>query len=151
VARIRNAVEAARSLPPSPLGERPGAGPARADFRARLAEAHAGQLNERIEKALTQIDELGQRLATSLSLEDLKRYRQAIATLMRDLTHHMVEIKTQLDWDAQAWEHRTLVIIRKVNEELERLTEMVLSQEKDRLAILEKIGDIKGMLLDLKL
>ena len=56
-----------------------------------------------------------------------------------------------MEWDAQAWEHRTLVTVRKVNEDLEKLTEMVLAQEQDRLGILAKIDDIKGMLLDLRM
>ncbi|HLN60619.1 MAG TPA: DUF327 family protein, partial [Symbiobacteriaceae bacterium] len=74
-----------------------------------------------------------------------------IGSLLRDLTTNMVEVRTQMEWDAQAWEHRTLITVRKVNEDLEKLTEMVLAQEQDRLGILAKIDDIKGMLLDLRM
>jgi uncharacterized protein YaaR (DUF327 family) len=123
----------------------------RGSFREQLKLAHAGQLNERIDKALAHIEELGARLAQSMTMADLKQYRQAIALLMRDITNHMIQVKAQLDWDAQAWEHRTTVILRKVDVELENLTNMIMNQEKDRLAILEKIGEIKGLLLDMRM
>lgn len=131
--------------------ERPTGANVRNAFRAQLQQAHVAQLNERIDRALAQIEELGARLGQSLSMPDLKRYRDAIAGLMRDLTGNMVEVRTQMEWDSQAWEHRTLITVRKVNEELEQLTSMVLTQEQDRLGILAKIGEIKGMLLDLRI
>lgn len=149
--RIRIGSDIAQPLAPRERGERPAGAPVQGAFRERLARAQVSHLNERIDKALAQIEELGNRLGESLSMADLKRYRQAIAGLMQDLTSNMVQVRTQMEWDSQAWEHRTLVTIRKVNEELERLTDMVLAQEKDRLAILDKIGEIKGMLLDVRM
>jgi uncharacterized protein YaaR (DUF327 family) len=43
-----------------------------------------------------------------------------------------------------------LVTIRTVNEELEKLAGMVVAQEQDRLGILNKIGAINGLLLDIR-
>ncbi|HWI60995.1 MAG TPA: YaaR family protein [Symbiobacteriaceae bacterium] len=149
--RIRVGTDLSQAITTRERTDRPAQGAAPGAFRAQLAQAHAGQLNERIDKALAEIDDLGARLGQTLSMADLKRYRQAIAGLMRDLTNNMVQVRTQMEWDSQAWEHRTLVTIRKVNEELEKLTEMVLAQEQDRLGILEKIGEIKGMILDVKM
>lgn len=149
--RIRLGTDMTQSVTARERLERPAGHAARGDFRTRLAQAAVEQLNERIDKALVRVDELGARLGESLSMADLKAYKQAIATLMRDLTQNMVQVRTQMEWDSQAWEHRTLVTIRKVDEELERLTEMVVTQEKDRLDILSKIGEIKGMLLDLRM
>jgi uncharacterized protein YaaR (DUF327 family) len=149
--RVRIGTDMSQAITTRDRTDRPAQAGARGDFRAQLVEARVGQLNERLDKALAEIDDLGQKLGQTLSMADLKRYRQAIAGLMRDLTTNMVEVKTHMEWDSQAWEHRTLVTIRKVNEELENLTNMVLNQEQDRLGILAKIGEIKGMLLDVKM
>lgn len=148
---IRVGTDLSQAITTRDRSDRPAQGAAPGGFRAQLAQAHVGQLNERIDKALADIDELGTRLGQTLTMADLKRYRQAIAGLMRDLTSNMVQVRTQMEWDSQAWEHRTLITIQKVNGELEKLTEMVLTQEQDRLAILEKIGEIKGMLLDVRM
>lgn len=149
--RVRLSTDMTQSLPARDRAERPAGAPSRGAFQERLAQAHVGQLNERIDRALAEIEELGARLGQSISMADLKRYRQAVAGLMKDLTGHMLQVRTQLEWDSRAWEHRTLTTIQKVDAELEKLTDMVLNQEQDRLGILAKIGEIKGMLLDLRI
>jgi len=47
--------------------------------------------------------------------------------------------------------HRVFATIKIVNEKLEELTREVLSSERDHLAILGKIEDIRGLILDLVL
>lgn len=149
--RVRPGADLTQGLSVRDRGERPAAAAARGAFQERLAEAQAGQLNERIDSALADIEAMGTRLGQSLSMADLKRYRQAVAKLMRDLTGNMLEVRTQMEWDSRAWEHRTLTTIQQVNDQLQQLTDMVLTQEQDRLAILAKIGEIKGMLLDVRM
>jgi uncharacterized protein YaaR (DUF327 family) len=147
---VRISSETIPSLPARERTERSAGPAASGSFRSHLAGARIGQLNERIDRALKEIDELGTRLGQTFSLADLKRYRQAISGLLKDLTTNMVQVRTDMEWDSQAWEHRTLVTVRTVDQELEKLTQMVVAQEQDRLGILAKIGEIKGMLLDLK-
>jgi uncharacterized protein len=147
---VRIGTDVTHGLPARERSDRLAGAEVRNAFRSHLAGAQVGQLNERIDRALKEIDDLGGRLGQTFSLVDLKRYKQAIGNLLKDLTSHMVQVKTHMEWDSQAWEHRTLVTVRTVDQELEKLTEMVVDQEQDRLAILAKMGDIKGMLLDLK-
>ncbi|MFZ5815027.1 MAG: YaaR family protein [Bacillota bacterium] len=123
----------------------------RVPFRQQLARTHAMHFNERIDRALAEIERFGNRLGETFSQHDLRAYREAIARLFRDLTHHMVEVRADLEWDSQTWEQRTMVTIRKVDEKLEELSRLVLDQEQDRIAILEAIGEIKGMLVDVRM
>lgn len=131
-------------------GERP-LPAAAVPFRERLAQSTALQFNQRIDRALAEIEVLGQRLSESLSQHDLRAYRDAIARLFRDVVHQMAEVRADLEWDSHSWEQRSMVAIRKVDEKLEELSRLVLEQEKDRLAILEAIGEIKGMLVDVRM
>lgn len=127
-----------------------GAQGSRGAFRAKLIESQVVQANTRLDEQLRAIDQIGEQLGRSLSIADLKRYRQAISAFFKDALRMGTQVKTQMEWDSQAWEHRTLVTIEKVNHELDELTELVHAQEQDRLKILAKIGHIKGMLLDIK-
>ena len=131
-------------------GER-ATGAARVPFREHLARTHAMHFNERIDRDLEEIDELGRRLTESLTQEDLHRYREAIGRLFRDITRHMAEVRQELDWDTGAWEQRTLITIQRVDERLEELSRLVLEQERDRLAILAAVDEIRGLLLDVKM
>ena len=45
--------------------------------------------------------------------------------------------------------HRVYGIIRQVDKNLDELAEELLKEEKDNLAILNKIDDIRGMLIDI--
>ena len=45
--------------------------------------------------------------------------------------------------------HRVYGIIRKIDENLDALAEELVADEKDHLAILSRIGEIKGLLLDI--
>lgn len=132
-------------------GERPTPATGRMAFRDQLARTHAAHFNERIDHALVEIEHLGHRLGESMTVGDLKRYREAIARLFRDLTAHMMEVRSEMEWDSQTWEQRTMVTVRKVNEKLEELSQLVLEQEQDRLSILDAIGEIKGMLVDVRM
>lgn len=149
--RVRLGTDVRQNITARERLDRSGGLPEAASFRDRLASAHAGKLNERIDRALSQIEELGGRLGESFSFAELRKYKQAIAGLFKDLTSNMLEVKTELEWDSQAWEHRTLVTIRKVDAELEKLSDLILDQEQDRMAILAKIGEIKGMLVDVRM
>lgn len=149
--RVRPGPDRVPNVPSRERPDRPVNATAEGSFRDRLAKAQVGQLGDRIDKALAEIDQLGARLSETLNLADLRRYRQAIAVLFKDLTSNMFQVKTEMEWDSQAWEHRTLMTVQKVDSELERLTDLVLNHEQDRLAILAKIGEIKGMLLDVRM
>lgn len=147
--RVRRAGELTR-IATTGRGERPTPA-ARVPFREQLAQTHALKFNERIDRALGEIDRLGQRLGESFGQHDLRSYREAIGRLFRDLTSHMMEVRANLEWDAHTWEQRTMVTIRQVDEKLEELSRLVLDQEQDRLAILTAIGEIKGMLVDVRM
>ena len=45
--------------------------------------------------------------------------------------------------------HRVYGIIRKIDENLDALAEELVADEKDHLAILSRIGEIEGLLLDI--
>ena len=45
--------------------------------------------------------------------------------------------------------HRVFAIVKNINEEVERLTQDVLNGEKDNLKLLQRLADIRGLILDL--
>jgi uncharacterized protein len=127
------------------------AGGSRSAFRAQLTDAHLQKVNDRLDEMLKHIDHQGAALGRTLNLIDLKKYRQAIQSFFKEALKMGTQVRTELEWDSRSWEHRTLVTIDKVNRELDELAALVHAQEQDRIKILSKIGDIKGMLLDVKI
>lgn len=136
---------------PAPVGERPRSPAPSASFGRELGQARLGSIRERMQELLGRIDDLGARLAAEMTIANLRAYREAVRGFLAELQQAAVTVQTDLEWDYQAWQHRSLTVLRTVDAELEELGRMVLDHEQDRLKILAKIGEIKGMLLDVKL
>jgi len=45
--------------------------------------------------------------------------------------------------------HRIFAIVKRINQNLEELTQEVLKKERDHLKILARIEDIRGLILDI--
>jgi uncharacterized protein len=54
----------------------------------------------------------------------------------------------QSSFDARG-RYKEYSIVHKINAELEKLTSQVLADQKDNLTILEQLGTIRGLLVDL--
>lgn len=130
--------------------ERAAAAPAAA-FSQELKTARLGLVRARLDEYLREIEALGARLADERTMGNLKAYKTAVRNFLAALQREAVQVQTELDWDYQSWEQRTLTVVRKVDDELDKLAHMVLDSQADRLQILAKVGEITGMLLDIRI
>lgn len=105
---------------------------------------HSEQLNALIKN----IDDIGNRLAQSQNLKDLTKYKTMVKQFVREAVDFGLELKK-----GKAWDHfgqgRDLTIVQVVDEQLIELTKEVTAAEKSGNRILDKIGEIKGLLINL--
>ncbi len=148
--KVQRVTETATEVP-VPAGERRKVAQPETSFTQNLNKAKMGTLRERLHAQLVQLDELGGRLAKEMTIANLKAYKGAVKQFLQDLQKGAVSVQTSTEFDYQAWQERSLTIVEKVDEELEELGRLVLNHEQDRLKILEKIGEIKGLLLDIRI
>ncbi len=103
---------------------------------------------EQLSKLMSQIESAGQRLSKSRTFKDLAKYKR----LVKDFVHEAVEfglnLKQSHDWNASG-NSRTLKLVENIDKELLEMTKILMDQEKDPIDILDKIGEIKGLLIDL--
>lgn len=122
-----------------------------ASFSRQLGQARLSGAQAQLEKLLADIAAEGERLARSFSLADLRRYKAMVRSFMQEVLDNGLSLRRELNMDPYSFEQRTLVTVRSVNQELDDLARMVLDREKDHLAILAKIGEIKGLLMDMRI
>ena len=67
---------------------------------------------------------------------------------MNEVTAHSHEFSRENFLDRRG-RHRVYGIVKEVDKSLDDLAQELLKDEKDNLAILNKIDDIRGMLLDI--
>jgi uncharacterized protein YaaR (DUF327 family) len=85
-----------------------------------------------------------------MNLEELLRYKKLVAQFLDKAVHEMFQLNKKSEWDRRG-RHNIYALVRKVNEELEKLTEEVIASQKDQLFVLSCVDDIRGLLMDLML
>ena len=90
----------------------------------------------------------GEKLAKHRDVKDMKKYRGLIKDFLNEIVNRSHEFSRENFLDRKG-RHRVYGIIRLVDKNLDELAQELVKDEKDNLSILEKIGEIRGLLLDI--
>lgn len=90
----------------------------------------------------------GEKLAKHRDIKDMKRYRTLVKDFLNEVVNrsHAFARENFLDRKGR---HRVYGIIRLIDKNLDELAQALVNDEKDNLEILNKIGEIRGLLLDI--
>ena len=118
-------------------------------FRFTLMSAIEEEgLQERLGLMYEDITMQGNKITKHMDVKDMKRYRTLIKEFMNEIAANSHEFSRENFLDRRG-RHRVYGIIREVDKTLDELADELMKDEKDHLAILGKIDDIRGMLLDI--
>lgn len=106
------------------------------------------ELQEKLSNLMRDIEEQGSKIAKHMDIRDMKRYRNLVKEFMNEVTANSHAFSRENFLDRRG-RHRVYGIIKEVDKSLDDLAQELLKEEKDNLAILNKIDDIRGMLLDI--
>jgi len=101
------------------------------------------------EGLLGEIDEQGKRLSKFKTIKDLQTYKHLVQQFIEKAVSHGLGLSQNHNWQFSKGQVQT--IIRTIDQHVMELTEEVLKTGADSLAILGKIGEIKGLLINLYL
>ncbi|MCI8489509.1 MAG: YaaR family protein [Lachnospiraceae bacterium] len=119
------------------------------DFKFTLTSAiQEAQLQERLNTLLNEITNQGDRIAQHMDIRDMKKYRGLVKDFLNEVVNRSHKFSRENFLDRRG-RHRVYGIIRLVDENLDELAGELVKDEKDHLSILEKIGEIQGLLLDI--
>lgn len=106
------------------------------------------QLQERLNTLLNEITNQGERIAQHMDIRDMKKYRGLVKDFLNEVVNRSHKFSRENFLDRRG-RHRVYGIIRLVDENLDELAGELVKEEKDHIAILDKIGEIQGLLLDI--
>lgn len=119
------------------------------DFKFTLMSSlEENGLQERLSVMMQDITMQGKKLSKHMDVRDMKRYRRLIQEFMNEIVSRSHKFSRENFLDRRG-RHRVYGMIKKVNAALDELAQELMSDEKDHLAILGKIDEIRGMLLDI--
>jgi uncharacterized protein YaaR (DUF327 family) len=110
-------------------------------------EAH-GEHRENLEELLDEVHQSGETLIENQSLDSIKRYRQAVSAFLAYVVQHMLDVEEQTS-GGDILRRKRFTQVRIVDGKLESLIQGVLRNQVKQLDLLEKINEIRGMLVDL--
>jgi hypothetical protein len=105
-------------------------------------------LAEKLTDMINDITEQGDKIAKHMDIKDMKRYRELVKGFMSEITSRSHEFSRENFLDRRG-RHRVYGIIKQVDKNLDDLASELMKEEKDHLAIVSKIDDIRGMLIDI--
>lgn len=117
-------------------------------FANELSRQQDHQSRAQLSQLLTAITASGEKLGQTPTYHELKAYRELVRSFVAEAVRHMYALKTYAGWDRQG-RHKVFTVIKQVDQELAHLTELVRQGEQNRLAILDKLDAIRGLLVDL--
>ena len=118
------------------------------NFGSTLKSLEGESTEKKLKVLLDKIHEQGQKLSQRLDIKDLKDYKKLVSEFLTEAVSSSYEFSKESYLDRRG-RHRVHVVVKKVNEKLDEVTQQVLSEEKDKLQIAASIEDIRGMLIDL--
>lgn len=105
-------------------------------------------LQTRLLAMMDEITRQGEQLAKRRDIKDMRKYRSLIKDFMNEVVTRSHEFSRENFLDRKG-RHRVYGIVRLVDENLDALAKELMKDEKDHMMILSKIGEIRGLLLDI--
>ena len=105
-------------------------------------------LAERLNLMMQEIVMQGDKIVKRMDVRDMRRYRTLIKDFMNEIVNRSHKFSRENFLDRRG-RHRVYGIIRLVDEKLDELAQALVSEECDKIAILAKVDEIRGLLLDI--
>lgn len=103
---------------------------------------------EQLTRLMGDISAAGDRVAKNRSLRELARFKMLVKRFLQETVDHGMEMKQSHTWN-RFGEGRRLKIVETIDEHLVELAEDLLNEERQTIDLLDKIGEIKGLLINL--
>lgn len=133
----------------APLGK---AGASRAaegtKFSQAFLDASKGTVVRALDLILDELARQGERLAAAQNFSELEKYKALVAEFLKTVTQGVGKLHFS-EGGSKAKNAKVHVILQKVDLELDALAKDVMAKQATQLRILERLDQIRGLLLDL--
>ena len=118
-------------------------------FKFTLASAIMdADLQAKIDSLMTDITRQGELIARHMDIRDMKKYRGLVRDFLNEVVYRSHKFSRENFLDRKG-RHRVYGIIRLIDSNLDELAQELMNDEQNHIKILEKIGEIRGLLLDI--
>ena len=117
-------------------------------FRQEMSSLTRANCEQKLNELLGNIDRQGNLMVQRYDLVELKRYKEMVAEFMYEAVRFAFSFKKHSTIDARG-RSRLFALIKRINKKIEELTAHMLSGQENNLSLMNAVGELRGMLLDL--
>lgn len=103
---------------------------------------------QELDRRFKEIQSQGDRLARAMTIRELKAYRLLVKKFLEDTVRRGVSMKESRGWDRRGRGKR-YKLLDEVDAALLAMADELLETEQGKIELLQKIGEIRGMLINL--
>ncbi|WP_062240372.1 YaaR family protein [Fictibacillus sp. FJAT-27399] len=94
------------------------------------------------------VEKQGQRLAQYQTMRDFNQYKQLVQRFVKEAVDFGMNLKHSRGWNSQG-RQQTTRLVQEVDTKLLEMTDLMLKKEEKSIGLLDKIGEVKGLLINL--
>lgn len=117
-------------------------------FADVMVQQNADRTQEQLQQKMQDIQKQGDRLAKVMTVRELKLYRQMVKNFLEDTIRRGVVLKEVKGFDRRGRIKR-YKLLDEIDSTLISMAEDLLDSEQGRIDLLNKIGEIRGLLINL--
>ncbi|MEH7125688.1 YaaR family protein [Bacillus sp. JJ1503] len=117
-------------------------------FQSVMNKNQNEQTLEILQSKIKDIEQQGEKLTELRTVESLRQYKKMVKDFMKYAVDHGLELQENFGFN-QRGSTRTHRLVKEVDKKLIDLTNTVLEKESSSLDVLNKVGEIKGLLINI--
>ena len=119
-------------------------------FRRTLTNLSKEMHDARIKEMIRGIDEQGARLSDKVDVTEYEKYRRLIREFLDEIVSNGYTFSRE-DYYASRGRRRFIATVQIVDQKLDELGKEVMKEQADKLEVISRVDDIRGLLLDMML
>ncbi|WP_256762244.1 YaaR family protein [Cohnella sp. WQ 127256] len=118
------------------------------NFGDLMQQQDEQRTHEELQRKLEDIHVQGERLNRSMTIRELVLYRQMVKAFLEDTVRRGIALKETKGWDRRGRGKR-FKLLEEVDAMLVGMGEELLKSEEGRIDLLQKVGEIRGLLINI--
>lgn len=115
------------------------------DFSQSFSRERERNSEEQLNKMIDDIKKRGNKLALTKTYVDVVMYKKMIKEYLESILKFMYDTKKDISF----WQTQYFITVETIDEKLEELTSLLMSEERGNINIAATIDDIQGMIVDI--
>ncbi|MDM5335939.1 YaaR family protein [Fictibacillus enclensis] len=137
-----------RTVVETRIAETRGNGKNGLSFGEAVATQQKKLQSEQLGTLFKDVEKQGERLIRSQTLKDFTQYKQLVQRFVKEAVSIGMNLKQHKGWNSQG-RLQTSRLVQEIDTKLLEMTDTMIKKEEKSISLLDQIGEMKGLLINL--